>query len=97
MGKSLLVLLLVILPVFPAMGQYSVVPGGAVMPDGGLHYAVPAGKPFNVNAAEAYVYPPGLFGQYQFGPAYYASPVYPIPYPAVEVPFPPRQPSPLVR
>lgn len=86
MRKCVLVLLLIVLPVFPAMAQYYVVPGGAVGPQGGLHYVVPAGKPFSVNTTEAYAYPPGLFGQYQYGPAYYPSPLYWVPYPSVAVP-----------
>jgi hypothetical protein len=88
MRRFLLVLVLIVLPVVPAMAQYYVVPGGAIAPDGGLHYVVPAGKPFNVNATEAYAYPPGIFGQYQYGPAYYNSPLYWVPYPAVAVPMP---------
>lgn len=86
MRKGLVVLLLMVLSVVPAMAQYYVVPGGAVGPSGGLHYVVPTGKPFSVNTTEAYAYPPGIFGQYQYGPAYYATPQYWVPYPGIVVP-----------
>jgi len=60
-----------------ASAQSYVVPGGAVWPDGGIGYVVPAGAPFDVRTYESLTYP--------YSP--YASPVYPIPSSYIMVPM----------
>lgn len=56
MCKLLVTLVLFLLLCSAAVAQFNVVPGGAIVPNHGLQYIVPAGVPFSYNyfPADAY-------------------------------------------
>ncbi len=56
MRRLSLTLVLLFLLLSPALAQFNVVPGGAIVPNHGLQYIVPAAVPFSYNPfpAEAY-------------------------------------------
>jgi len=66
MTRLLLALMLVVAFCCPAMAQFNVAPGGAIMPDGGLQYVAPVGAPFQVN--------PFVWNAYPF--TWHTTPVY---------------------
>ena len=61
-----------------AMAQLNVVPGGAIVPNHGLQYIVPAGAPFYYSP-----YPPAAYSYFGYRPS---APVSWLPYPFVPVP-----------
>ena len=86
MGKLFATLVLFVLLCSSAVAQLRVVPGGAILPDGSLHYIVPAGVPFRHP-----LLPPAA---YDFPGWRHSAPVSWLSYPFVPVPMtydePPR-------
>jgi len=86
MSRLFLVLVLFFLLCSSAVAQLNVVPGGAILPNGALHYIVPTGVPYG----HPYL-PPGA---YQFFGWHPTAPMSWLSYPYVPVPVtydrPPR-------
>jgi hypothetical protein len=87
MRKLTFALLLTTLISSSALAQYYIVPGGALRPDGGLAYDVPAGAPFSVRTPlwnPVAGPPPGSHPSLFWYPD---TPTYWVAYPLVTVPI----------
>ena len=87
MSKLLLILAVFFLLCSSAVAQLNVVPGGAILPNGALHYVVPNGMPFS----HPYL-PPGA---YQFSGWRPTAPISWLSYPYVPVPVTYDPPPPM--
>ena len=87
MCRLFVILILFFLLCSSAVAQFNVVPGGAIVPNHGLQYVVPAGVPYYPN----HYFPPGTYYDYGWRPT---APVSWLTYPFVPVPMtydePPR-------
>jgi hypothetical protein len=78
MCKLLVTLILVFLLCSSAVAQFNVVPGGAIVPNHGFQYVVPAGVPFSYSHT-----PPAAYYYFGWSPS---APVSWLSYPFVPVP-----------
>ena len=78
MRRLLITLVLLFLLCSPAAAQFNVVPGGAIVPNHGLQYIVPAGVPFSYSHV-----PPAAYYYFGWLPS---APVSWLSYPFVPVP-----------